>query len=55
MFTASGLLQYNISLAFEMNPQGWNFVYKPGSGWSQITDLSGVALYPQADFSPLLA
>jgi hypothetical protein len=55
MFTAAGLLQYNVSLMFEMNVKGWNWLYAPTSGWTHYTDLSGNDLYPESDFSPLLA
>lgn len=54
IFTAVGLLQYNVTLLFELNPRGWDAILQPGVGWTTYTFLSGSAPWTSSDLNGLL-
>lgn len=54
MFTAAGLLQYNVSLLFELNPRGWDAIIKPGTGWTTYTFKGGAYPWTISDLNALL-
>lgn len=55
MFTPVGLLQYNVTLLFELNPRGWDAILQPSTGWTTYKLQSGAYPWTTSDHNLLLA
>lgn len=54
MFTAAGLLQYEVNLLFELNPRGWDAIVQPGVGWTTYAFIGGAYPWTTSDLNALL-
>lgn len=54
-FTAQGIVNWDVSYAFEYKQSGWNKLWKPGSGWTGFTDMSGAKLFLPQNLQPLIS
>jgi len=54
--TVGGVLNYDLSLSFEISGAAWNWnqLWRAGTGWATYETAGGAVPFPGADFTPLL-